>query len=87
MLTLLIVNVNNFPVTAFDAVFKTVGLDTMSYSPPTANLSIFDWPALGSLIDTGKRLLTFLDNGANFEEVPYIIDGTHVSSRPIIFFF
>lgn len=78
MLTLLIVNINNLPSTAYDAVFKAVGLDALSYSPTTAILTEFDWPTLGSMIDANKRLVTFLDNGADFATVPYLIDGTHV---------
>jgi hypothetical protein len=27
------------------------------------------------MIDAGTRLVTFLDAGANFDEVPYLIDG------------
>jgi len=74
VLSLLIVNVDNFPPTAYDAVFRAVGLDTISFRPSAAVTSIFDWPTLGSMIDSGQRLLTFLDNGADFTSVPYIID-------------
>ena len=34
------------------------------------------WPTLGTLIDSGKRLVTFMDANADFTAVPYIIDGT-----------
>jgi hypothetical protein len=74
VLTLLIVNINNLPATAFDSVFRAVGLDTISYSPPSAILKEFEWPTLGSMIDDRKRLVTFLDNGADFTTIPYIID-------------
>jgi len=74
VLTLLIVNINNLPPTAFDSVFQAVGLATISYRPKTVNQTIYDWPTLGSMIDTGLRLVTFLDNGADFTSVPYIID-------------
>lgn len=87
VLTLLIVNVDNFAPTAFDTVFRAVGLDTMSFRPAAAVTSIFNWPTLGSMIDSGQRLLTFLDNGADFTSVPYIIDGTHVSLRPVNFLY
>lgn len=87
VLTLLIVNINNFAATAFDAVFRAVGLDTMSFAPTTAVTTISDYPTLGSMIESGKRLLTFLDNQADFTSVPYIIDGTHVSPRLVNFLF
>jgi len=74
VLSLLIVNSDDFPPTAFDTVFKSVGLDTMSYAPPSASIPATQWPTLGSLIDSGKRLLTFMDAEADFTSVPYIID-------------
>jgi hypothetical protein len=86
VLTLLIVNINNLPPTAFDSVFQAVGLATISYRPTTANQTIYDYPTLGSMIDTDLRLVTFLDNGADFTSVPYIIDGTHVSPKPVKIF-
>ncbi|KAG1875526.1 PLC-like phosphodiesterase [Suillus subalutaceus] len=62
VLSLLIVNSDTFPPSSYDTVFKAVGLDTI------------DWPTLGSLIDSGTRLITFMDSNANFSSVPYIID-------------
>ena len=85
MLSILIVNVNNLLPTAYDAVYRAVGLDTVSFRPAAAVTSIFNWPTLGSMIDSGQRLLTFLDNGADFTSVPYLIDGTHVPPRPVNF--
>ena len=81
VLSILIVNVDNFPPTAYEAVYQAVGLDTISYSPQAAVTTVFNWPTLGSMIDNGLRLVTFLDNGADFTSVPYIIDGTHVSPK------
>lgn len=76
VVSLLIVNSDDFEPTDFDTVFKAVGLNTLSYSPPSANTSVGSWPSLGSLIDSGTRLITFMDTGADFTTVPYIIDGT-----------
>lgn len=81
VLSLLIVNINNLPATRYDTVFKTVGLDTMSYAPTTQPLPATGWPTLGSLIDSGKRLLTFIDNTADPTAVPYIIDGERVYTK------
>jgi hypothetical protein len=75
VLSLLIVNSDNFLPTAYDAVFKGAGLDTMSYAPPSASIPATQWPTLGSLIDSGKRLITFMDASADFNSVSYIIDG------------
>lgn len=74
VLSLLIVNYDDLPPTNYDTVFKLVGLDTMSYSPSSSSLSESSWPTLGSLIDSGKRLITFMDYEADFTSVPYIID-------------
>jgi hypothetical protein len=75
VLSLLIVNSDTLPPSSYDTVFKAVGLDTVSYSPPSSSLLESGWPTLGSLIDSGKRLITFMDSNANFDSVPYIIDG------------
>ncbi|KAF8973628.1 PLC-like phosphodiesterase [Flammula alnicola] len=74
VLSLLIVNIDNLPPSNYDAVFKAVGLDTVSYAPPSSPIAQSGWPTLGSLIDSGKRLLTFLDNGADLTAVPYLMD-------------
>jgi len=74
VVTLLIVNSDDFPPTAFDTVFKSAGLDTLSYAPPSASIPASQWPTLGSMIDSGKRLVTFLDASADFNSVNYLID-------------
>lgn len=78
VLSLLIVNIDNLPVAQYDQVFKTVGLDVASFVPTSTPLQASSWPTLGSMIDSNKRLVTFMDNGAD-PSVPYIIDEfTHV---------
>jgi len=74
VVTLLIVNIDNLLPSAYDTVFKAVGLDTISYTPTSSALPASGWPTLGSMIDGGTRLVTFLDNGADFATVPYLID-------------
>jgi hypothetical protein len=32
-----------------------------------------DWPTLGQLIDSGKRVVVFLDSGADVSSVPFIL--------------
>jgi len=73
VLSLLIVNIDNLPASAYDTVFKSVGLDAISFAPASSPLPATGWPTLGSMIDSGKRLLTFLDNGAD-PSIPYLID-------------
>jgi len=74
VLSLLIVNVDNFSPSAFGDVFSAVGLDTISFKPAASITAAADWPTLGSMIDSGMRLVTFLDNGANIATVPYLLD-------------
>lgn len=49
-------------------------MDKLSYSPSAASLTVTEWPTLGSLIDAGTRLVTFMAGNADFTAVPYIID-------------
>jgi hypothetical protein len=72
--TLLIVNSDGFAPSDFDTVFQSAGLKSLSYSPPSASLPVSGWPTLSSLINANTRLLTFLDTGADFTSVPYLID-------------
>jgi len=74
VVTLLIVNSDRVQPSRYDTIFKAVGLDALSYSPSAAVTAQSSWPSLGSMIDSGKRLVTFMDAGANFASVPYIID-------------
>jgi len=74
VLSLLIVNIDDMPAASYDPVFKAAGLDTLSYAPTALTMPATDWPTLGSLIDSGKRLLTFLDNAADLTSVPYLLD-------------
>jgi len=55
-------------------VYQTVGLDALSYTPSAAALTLDQWPTLGQMIDQGTRVVTFMDTGADFTSVPYIID-------------
>ncbi|KAL1951400.1 hypothetical protein VTO73DRAFT_549 [Trametes versicolor] len=74
VVSLLIVNSDDVAPSEFDTVFKAAGLDTLSYAPDSASLAASGWPTLGTLIDSGKRLVTFMDAEADFTSVPYIID-------------
>jgi len=74
VLTLLIVNIDNLPSTSYDPIFRSAGLDTLSFAPTSSPIAAANWPTLGSMIDSGKRLVTFLDNGADLTAVPYLLD-------------
>ncbi|KAG6866055.1 hypothetical protein C0991_009152 [Blastosporella zonata] len=74
VLSILIVNIDNAPASTYGAVYAAAGVDTVSYTPATSPLQASAWPTLGALIDSGKRLVTFMDNQADLTAVPYIID-------------
>ncbi|KAI0322183.1 PLC-like phosphodiesterase [Amylostereum chailletii] len=74
VVTLLIVNIDDLAVSQFDTVFKAAGVDTLSYAPSSATTTFSNWPTLGAMIDNGTRLVTFMDEKADFTTTPYIID-------------
>jgi len=83
VVTLLIVNIDNLPASAYAPVFQTVGLDKLSFAPSNSPLTASSWPTLGSMIDANTRLVTFLDNAADLTSVPYLIDEfTNVWETP-----
>jgi hypothetical protein len=75
VVTLLIVNSDGFSPAAYDSVFKSVGLDRLSFLPQSRTIALSAWPTLQDMLSTNQRLVTFLDNGADFTAVPYLIDG------------
>ena len=50
VVSILIVNIDDLLPTMYDQVYKASGLDTYSYSPPSATVDGSQWPTLGSLI-------------------------------------
>ncbi|QRV83114.1 hypothetical protein RhiJN_11130 [Ceratobasidium sp. AG-Ba] len=74
VVTILIVNIDNVAASTFAAAYQTANLVDMSYAPETTSVKADAWPTLGTLIDTNKRLLTFMDNSADASAAPYIID-------------
>jgi hypothetical protein len=74
VVTLIIVNIDNLPATTFAQSFSSAGLEQYMYSPTAGQLTINEWPTLGSLVDSGKRVLAFMDNQADFSQVPWLID-------------
>lgn len=63
--------------------FVNSGIAPLAYVPPTSPLKQSDWPTLGDMIDSGKRVVVFMDSGANDGGVDYIIpEFTMVSGVP-----
>lgn len=43
----------------------TPGITPLAFVPPSIPMKASDWPTLGQLIDSGKRVVVFLDAGAD----------------------
>ncbi|CAE7172344.1 unnamed protein product [Rhizoctonia solani] len=74
VISILIVNIDNQPASSFAAIYEAASMVDLSYAPATATVAADQWPTLGTLIDSGKRVLTFMDNGADATTAPYLID-------------
>lgn len=59
--------------TNFAEPIEASGLLQYVYQPPTTAMTLEDWPTLGELIISGKRVITFIDYGFNTEKVPYLL--------------
>lgn len=87
VLTMLLVNGDDVNVTLFGDVFNSTGLKEYVFVPSTSPgmLAIGNWPTYGEMIDTGTRLVVFMDAEANESVVPYVLDEVsivHPTSRP-----
>jgi len=64
VLTLLFTNPEGQNVgDVWDPIFKSAGLDQQTFVPATSPDPIkqSDWPTLGEMIDSGKRVVVFMD--------------------------
>ena len=75
VLTMLLVNGDNVHVGQFADAFESSGMKEYAFVPSTSPhaLAIDDWPTLGEIISSGKRLVMFIDAWANESSVPYIL--------------
>lgn len=49
------------------------GLKKYVYQPPKTAMNLDDWPTLGELIISGKRVITFIDYNFDTDAVPYLL--------------
>lgn len=71
------------PKNIWDPVFQQSGLASMAYVPPRRPLKASEWPTLRQLIQTGKRLVVFMDYGTNTADVSYILpEFDHIWEPP-----
>ncbi|KAF2404669.1 PLC-like phosphodiesterase [Trichodelitschia bisporula] len=76
VVSVLLTNGDRVDVGKFADVIKSVGLDGYLFVPKSSPrpLAKGDWPSLGEMIDTKKRVVLYLDYGADESKVPFILD-------------
>jgi hypothetical protein len=57
----------------FDVAVRASGLYEYIYQPPNTAMTIDDWPTLGEMILSQKRVVTFIDYGFDTASVPYML--------------
>jgi hypothetical protein len=78
VLTLLFTNPDSANLTTmWKAAFDGSGMTPLMFTPSAFNLASpikrSDWPTLGQLIDSGKRVIAFLDSGADVDTVDFLM--------------
>ncbi|CAI7678271.1 hypothetical protein N7533_002193 [Penicillium manginii] len=76
VVTLLLTNGDSVEITEFEDTFSSSGITDYAFVPSSNpdTLGIDKWPTIGELISSGKRLVVFLDYGADAKKVDYILD-------------
>ncbi|KAH8550188.1 PLC-like phosphodiesterase [Umbelopsis sp. PMI_123] len=64
-------NLGNFNISAFESAYSNGGnIMNYVYTQPVGS---FSWPTLQSMISSGKRLVNFIDTGADQTTVPWLM--------------
>ncbi|PGH06873.1 hypothetical protein GX51_02118 [Blastomyces parvus] len=76
VVTLLVTNGDALDISRFDEAFRNSGIVPYAFVPPSSpdKLPMDEWPTLQEMIQSGKRLVVFLDYEADMSRVPYILD-------------
>jgi hypothetical protein len=74
VVTILLGNGNYSNVELYTPYIEQSGIQQYAYVPPKIPMGINDWPTLGAMILTGKRVVIFMDYDANQTAVPWILD-------------
>lgn len=73
VVTLLLTNGDSLGVDKFGDAFSKSGLDKYAFEPSSDSLSLKDWPTLGKLISSEKRLVVFLGESCmNFINISFL---------------
>ncbi|KAJ5086077.1 hypothetical protein N7532_010848 [Penicillium argentinense] len=76
VVTLLLTNGDSVDITDFGDTFSNSGIADYAFAPLSSpdTLPIDEWPTIGELISSGKRLVVFLDYGTDTTKVDYILN-------------
>lgn len=76
VISILFGNADSVDVETFVAPLENSGIADLAFIPPTTStpLKYNQWPTLGNLIETGKRVVLYMDYKADQSRVPYILD-------------
>lgn len=73
VVTILLVNAASATAADFASVWEASGLAAHGYAPPSAETPLSQWPTLGSMIDSGKRLVSFITEIDANPAAPYLL--------------
>lgn len=83
VVTWLIVNSDSVSVDKYVSAIQNSGIAPYLYEPQYVPQRKDQWPTLGEMIISGKRVVLFMDYNANQTAVPYILDEfTHIWETP-----
>lgn len=74
VVTILLVNSDDFTASDFGAVFESSGISEYGYTPTSTSGPISTWPTLQTLIDADTRLLTFVADITYTSTYPYLMN-------------
>ncbi|KAK1586029.1 PLC-like phosphodiesterase [Colletotrichum navitas] len=72
VVTILLVNSDNQPASAYGQVFESSGISKYGYKPSSASATS-NWPSLQSMIDADTRLVTFVASITPDTNYPYLL--------------
>uniref|UniRef100_A0A2D3UNT6 PLC-like phosphodiesterase n=1 Tax=Ramularia collo-cygni TaxID=112498 RepID=A0A2D3UNT6_9PEZI len=76
VVTLLFVN-TGVPIERWVKAYYETGLDLLSYVPPAnkryGNMRTSDWPIISEMVAAHQRVVTFLSQGADQNQVPFLL--------------
>lgn len=78
VVTLLITNPDAIDINIYGDIFKATGLDAYVFTPEKL-LSLADWPTLGDMISSGKRVVVFMGTGRSYCENADLMKLTDLS--------